>query len=205
MCRVDELTRTVFLDRDGVLNRNRSDHVKVWSEFEFLPGALAAVARLTNAGYRVVVVTNQAIVGRGGLSQPELDAIHGRMTTDVERAGGRIAAVLACLHRPEAGCGCRKPAPGLLHAAVNQHAVDLDQAVLIGDHLTDLEAARRAGCPSILVLSGRTTAWPTVQLPAGCLAVRADVGSAVDYVLEHAAAIFRRRPNWGDVPVGVAG
>jgi D-glycero-D-manno-heptose 1,7-bisphosphate phosphatase len=101
----------VFLDRDGVINRNRIDHVKSWSEFEFLPGALEALKRLAGLDLPVVVVTNQAAIGRGLIDAAEVDEIHRRMIEAVRLFGGRIDAVLCCPHRPDEGCECRKPKP----------------------------------------------------------------------------------------------
>lgn len=136
---------TVLVDRDGVLNVNRAGYVKSWAEFAFLPGALDALALLARHGATVVVVTNQSIVNRGLVSRPELDRLHHRMLAEVSRRGGRISAVFACPHRPDETCGCRKPRPGLLRAAAEQLGFSLANALLVGDHETDLEAARRAG------------------------------------------------------------
>jgi D-glycero-D-manno-heptose 1,7-bisphosphate phosphatase len=179
--------RTVFVDRDGVINANRSDHVTSWEQMELLPGALDGLALLTRAGFQVVVVTNQAIVNRGTITQAALDDLHGRLIQAVEGHGGKIAAVLACPHRPEEGCGCRKPAPGLLFKARDEYGASLDGAVLIGDHVTDLEAAWRAGCSSILVMSGRTAVAGLAALPDSCSAVAVDLHAAARHLVEHAA------------------
>ena len=147
----------VIVDRDGVLNRNLEDGVRSWQEFEFLPGALAAMAHLAAHGHRVVVVTNQANVGRGLVTRAQLDEIHRRMSEAVLGAGGELEAIHACEHSPEAGCDCRKPAPGLLRRAAAQGAFDLTEAYFVGDHHTDVEAAQAAGARSVLVMSGRAT------------------------------------------------
>jgi D-glycero-D-manno-heptose 1,7-bisphosphate phosphatase len=156
---------TVFLDRDGVINRNRADYVKSWSEFRFLPGARWAVAQLTRAGYRVFVVTNQACVGKGLVSPSALDALHRHMAREIGLAGGRIEAVLCCTHRAEAGCTCRKPAPGMLHLARDRYGVDLSRAIFIGDSASDVGAAAAVGMQAMLVLSG--LGWRTAQQLAG--------------------------------------
>ena len=148
-------TPAVFLDRDGVINVNRPDHVKSWTEFEFLPGALAALARLAALNLPVIVVTNQAIVNRGMVPQPVVDEINCRMAAEIVRAGGRIDAVIYCPHRPEEACRCRKPQPGLLLEAARRYRLDLRRSVLIGDALSDIEAGQAAGCQTILVLTGR--------------------------------------------------
>jgi D-glycero-D-manno-heptose 1,7-bisphosphate phosphatase len=145
----------VFLDRDGVINVNRPDHVKSWDEFQFIGGACEAIARLTCAGLRVFVVSNQAIVNRGILPAADVERINHTMIGEIERHGGRIEAIAYCPHRPDEACGCRKPAPGLLFELARTHGIELDRAVVIGDALTDLQAGRAAGCGVILVLSGR--------------------------------------------------
>jgi D-sedoheptulose 7-phosphate isomerase len=148
------LVPTIFLDRDGVINRNRDDYVKSWSEFAFLPGACRAIARLSHAGYRVFVVTNQACVGKGLTSLTAVDDIHRRMQEQVTLAGGRIEAILLCPHRADAGCACRKPNPGLLLRARDEYGVDLSSALFIGDSVSDIRTAAAAGVPALLVLSG---------------------------------------------------
>src|SRR5690242_12788192 len=109
--------KTVFLDRDGVICYNRSDHVKSWAEFRLLPGALPALARLTQAGCRVVVITNQAVINRGQMTAAQVEDIHQRMVAAVAAAGGHIDLVIYCPHRPDEGCACRKPRPGMVLAA----------------------------------------------------------------------------------------
>jgi D-glycero-D-manno-heptose 1,7-bisphosphate phosphatase len=146
---------TVILDRDGVINENRPDHVKSWDEFRFLAGAREAIAQLCVAGVRVFVVTNQAIVNRGLVSTEEANAINRAMIDEVERGGGRIEAVVYCPHRPDEGCACRKPRPGLLHRLADEYGVELRDAVVIGDALADIQAGQAAGCTRILVLTGR--------------------------------------------------
>lgn len=145
----------VLLDRDGVINRERADYVKRWSEFSFLPGALDALRRLAVLGRPVLVVTNQSPVGRGLLARAALDEIHRRMRDEVARHGGRIDGVYVCPHRPDQGCDCRKPRPGLLEAAAREWSLALAESVFVGDAVSDWEAARSAGCRSILVRSGR--------------------------------------------------
>lgn len=147
--------KTIFLDRDGVICYNRPDHVKSWAEFRFLPGALEALTALSQAGCRIVVVTNQAGISRGLMTVEQVDEIHCRMSNAVAAAGGRVDRVLYCPHRPEEGCACRKPQPGLLWAAAREYPVEWDQAYLVGDHWTDVQAGLSAGCRTFLVLTGR--------------------------------------------------
>lgn len=180
--------RTIFIDRDGVINVNRPDHVKTWDEFEFLPGALGGLSLLASHDYRVIVLTNQAAVNRGLITRTELVRMHDAMARTVAAHGGRVEAVLVCPHRPDEGCACRKPAPGLLLHAQRRFAVRLADALLIGDHPDDMEAARRAGCRSLLVLSGRTQELGAVALPPSCIAVMPDLVAAAQHILSQAAS-----------------
>lgn len=147
----------VFLDRDGVINENRDDHVKSWDEFRFIPGTLSAIHMLREAGFHVFVVTNQAVVGRGMMTPAMLEDIHDRMVTSISAAGGKIHDIRYCPHTPEQDCSCRKPKPGMLLDLAARWHVDLSHAFLVGDALTDIEAATSAGCRSILVKTGRGT------------------------------------------------
>lgn len=145
---------TIFLDRDGVINENRPDYVKSWSEFRFLPGALEAIAKLSRAGHRIVVCTNQAGVARGCLSAKTVDEIHRRMLAQVVKAGGRIEKVYYCPHGKDERCLCRKPRPGMLLRARQELSLDLTNAVFVGDSITDIRAGLAAGVQTILVLTG---------------------------------------------------
>jgi histidinol-phosphate phosphatase family protein len=144
---------TVFLDRDGVINRKRLDYVKRWDEFELLPDAIRSIVRLCRGGFDVVVVTNQSAIGRGIISDEALHAIHERLANRVTAAGGSIRAFLVCPHTPDEGCGCRKPRPGLFLRARDELQIDLSQAVAIGDQLSDVEAANAAGCGSAFLIA----------------------------------------------------
>lgn len=180
--------KAVFLDRDGVINENRPDHVKHWSEFRFLPGAPEALARLSRAGVRLFVITNQAIVNRGIVSPEVVDAINRGMVEEIGRRGGRIEATCYCPHRPEERCGCRKPQPGLLLEVAARYGVDLRETVVIGDALSDVEAGLAAGCQAILVLTGRGRDELARALASGRngFLVAADLAEAVDLVLSRA-------------------
>lgn len=176
----DRDTQTIFLDRDGVVVRNREDYTKSWSEVEFLPGALDALRRLSEAGLRLMIVTNQSAVGRGIVARSAVDAINDRLCDAIALAGGRIDAVLMCPHAPEENCACRKPLPGLFFQAKAEFGVDLDSAWMIGDKPSDFEAARAAGVSPILLRSG---AWPAdIDPPAGCR-VFDDLSAAADFLL----------------------
>ncbi len=143
---------TVFVDRDGVINRRRQgDYVKNWAEFEFLPGAKEALRLLVEAGYRVVVVTNQRGVARGCLTDRDLAVIHHRMIEETRLTAGPIAAVYYCPH--EIGqCGCRKPEKGLfLEAQQDFNDIDFALSTVIGDSPSDMEAGLSLGCRTIFI------------------------------------------------------
>lgn len=147
--------RAIFLDRDGVICENRTDHVKNWPEFEFIPGARESIAALSRLGLPIVVVTNQALVGRGLASTQDIEDIHQHMIAELSAHGGRIDRVLYCPHRSEDNCGCRKPEPGMLLQAAQEMGINLTQSYMVGDAVTDLLAGRKAGCRTFLVLTGR--------------------------------------------------
>lgn len=152
---IREMRRAIFLDRDGVINRNRADYVKDWQEFEFLPHALDGIRVLAALGVPIIVITNQSIIGRGLVTTAVVDSIHQRMQQAVAQAGGRIDAVYYCPHRPDAGCSCRKPQPGLLLQASRDMSLDLTHSYLIGDAESDIQTAIGVGCMPIFVKSGR--------------------------------------------------
>jgi D-glycero-D-manno-heptose 1,7-bisphosphate phosphatase len=147
--------RAIFLDRDGVINENRADHVKSWSEFQFLPGALEAVKLLTQSEFRVFVVTNQAMINRGLAATSALEQIHREMLRAARREGAEISAVYYCPHREDEHCLCRKPQPGMLLQASTEWNVDLSHAYMVGDALSDIRAGHAAGCRAVLVRTGR--------------------------------------------------
>jgi D-glycero-D-manno-heptose 1,7-bisphosphate phosphatase len=142
---------TVFLDRDGVLVRNRPDYVKGWSEVEIIPGAFAALTRLRSAGARIFVATNQSAVGRGIVRRETVDDIHERLGRIAEAHGAAIDGFLVCPHRPDEDCACRKPKPGLLLQAQRESRVDLSTAYVVGDQASDALAGLAAGCTPILL------------------------------------------------------
>jgi len=148
------LRPAVFLDRDGVINRRRPDHVRRWEEFEFLPGTLDALTQLRAADATVVVVTNQSAVGRGLMTLDDLRAIHRQMLRQIEAAGGHISAIYACPHAPADACLCRKPRPALLERAASELAIDLSASIMVGDSATDVQAARAAGVKPVFVNDG---------------------------------------------------
>lgn len=144
----------VILDRDGVINRDSADFVKTPDEWQPLPGSLEGIAALCNAGVRVCVVTNQSGVGRGLFDEAGLEAINERMRSQVRQHGGEIERIVYCPHRPDDGCDCRKPRPGMFLQLARELGTSLDNVPAVGDSLRDLQAARAAGARPVLVLTG---------------------------------------------------
>lgn len=149
------MNRAILLDRDGVINEDRDDYVKSWEEVRFIKGVRSALKQIHQAGIPVVVVTNQAAVGRGIISQVRLEDIHIRLARAVKKAGGNLLSIYYCPHHPDDHCQCRKPRIGLLKRAARDLNLDLRQCFFVGDTLRDIQAGRRAGCQTILVQTGK--------------------------------------------------
>jgi len=147
--------RLVILDRDGVVNHDSDQFIKTPDEWRPIPGSLEAIARLTHAGVRVAVCTNQSGIGRGLFDMATLNAIHNRMHRALSQIGGRVDAVFFCPHTADARCECRKPQPAMLVEAGRRFGVDLATVPCVGDSLRDLDAAQAAGAQPILVLTGK--------------------------------------------------
>jgi len=150
------LTPALFLDRDGVIMENRANYVRTWDDVAIFPQAVAALARIRNMPFKIILVTNQSAVGRGLITLEEAQTINDRVINEVERGNGRIDAAYICPHAPSDNCNCRKPLPGLLLQAAADHAIDLSRSIMIGDALTDVAAGQNAGVgQTILLLTGR--------------------------------------------------
>ena len=146
----------VFLDRDGVIIKNRPTYVRTWDDVEILPDVLPALAQMTIRPYKIVIITNQSAVARGLISLRAAEKINQRLTDAIKKAGGRIDGIFMCPHKPDNNCECRKPRPGLIFQAADTLTLDLKRSILIGDALTDLQAGLNAGVGKIaLVLTGR--------------------------------------------------
>lgn len=182
--------KLVILGRDGIINHYREGHVKEPAEWQPVAGALEALARLSHAGWRLVVATNQAGVGRGLVDMAVLNAVHRHMSQQLATHGGRIDAVFFCPHAPEEACDCRKPAPGMLLDIGRRYGAHLSQVPLVGDTLRDLLAAQAAGCQPHLLRTGRAAQLPPQEL-AQWLAqvpnttVHDSLDAFVDSLLQH--------------------
>ena len=177
--RIDH-TWTILVDRDGVINRRvPGDYVRSAAEFEPLPGAIDALATLSRAVNRVIVVTNQAGIGKSLMSAGDLDAIHVSLCEAVAQRGGSISAVLACPHLATDGCCCRKPSVGLATQAMTMFPeIRPNRILVMGDSLTDIEFASRIGAASILIgdrrpvpYSSSTRAWATADSLFGAVRI----------------------------------
>jgi D-glycero-D-manno-heptose 1,7-bisphosphate phosphatase len=148
----------IILDRDGVLNAKapRAQYVRNWSEFKWLPGVKEDLRRLNEAGFKIILVSNQAGINRGAMTERDLHDIHHKMVGEIEQAGGRVDAIYYCPHDWDEGCECRKPKPGMLFQAQHDFNLDLSRTMFIGDDERDAQAAEAAGCIPALVSEKRT-------------------------------------------------
>lgn len=148
----------VFLDRDGVLNEDRG-YVHRWEDFSFLPGAIDALRQLQQKGYLLVVITNQSAIARGLCTEADVLALHERMRAFLRERGIELAGIYHCPHHPQGSvsdyaiaCACRKPKPGMILRAAQAHGIDLSRSLLVGDKLSDLDAGRAAGIPTLYLV-----------------------------------------------------
>ena len=163
--------RLVLIDRDGVLNEDRPGSVRSPAELVMIDGSAEAVGRLNAAGFTLALVTNQSIVGRGEIDASVLDAIHDRLRERLAEAGGRLDALFVCTDHPARPTERRKPQAGMLREALVRFGASAAETPFVGDQLSDLEAAAAAGCPRVLVRSGKGAATQADGLPDHVLPV----------------------------------
>ena len=158
----------IFLDRDGVLIENRPDYVRDWSHVKVIPEAIQALALPQLSNYKVVIITNQSAVGRGLTLLETAEQINRQLLDLIHHHGGRVHGVYMCPHKPEDGCFCRKPSPGLLLQAAKDLALDLKRSWMIGDAWSDVQAGQTAGVrQTILLKTGRGREQLSQPRPAG--------------------------------------
>ena len=145
------MSRAVFLDRDGVINKERKNYVKNLEEFEIFNGVSKAIKILKEKNFLVIIITNQSAINRNLLTKDKLDEIHNHLQEILKKDNTSFDAIYYCPHKPEENCDCRKPKPGLLLRAAKDHKIDLKNSFFIGDSITDIEAANAAGCNGILL------------------------------------------------------
>jgi D-glycero-D-manno-heptose 1,7-bisphosphate phosphatase len=148
------VTKAVFLDRDGVINKKppEGDYVTCWDDFKFLPRVDEAIAQLNRAGFYVIVVTNQRCIAKGLMTVAQLETIHKRMSESLAERGARIDAIYYCPHEMKPICRCRKPAPGMFVDAARDYRIELPASWMIGDSDIDIEAGKNAGCKTARLL-----------------------------------------------------
>lgn len=155
------MNKAAFLDRDGVINQKaptEDEYITRWEQMHIIPGVGEAIALLNRAGFRVIVVSNQRCVAKGLVTASDLDAMHQRMCRELSEVGAHIDGVYYCPHEEQPPCSCRKPEPGMLFSAADEHQVDLQSSWMIGDSEKDVEAGRSAGCRTVRILRpGATT------------------------------------------------
>ncbi len=149
------MSKLIILDRDGVINQDSDDYVKSLEEWIPLAGSCEAIADLSKAGYTIAIATNQSGLARGYFTVDDLDAMHDRLNSLVEAAGGKIATIKYCPHGPDDGCDCRKPLPGLVDQIEQELGISAGGAFFIGDSLRDLQAGLTKGCKPVLVMTGK--------------------------------------------------
>ncbi len=146
----------VFLDRDGVINKNPVylDYIKNPSEFKFMPGSRQAIRMLNKAGFRVIIISNQTGVGKGLYSKEDLKNTTEKMLKGLEKSKAKLDKICYCIHHPDAGCSCRKPETGMFKKAVKNIKFDCGNSFFVGDTERDTLAGHNFGVKAVAVLSG---------------------------------------------------
>lgn len=177
--------KAIFLDRDGVINKDPGfgDYIKSWKEFEFLPGSIEAIKSLNDNGYDIFVISNQAGVSKGLYSQESLDELTRNMLKDVEAQGGRIKSVRYCIHIPSDGCNCRKPKTGMIEESTKGLDIDFNKTYFVGDSRLDIGAGKNMGCKTILLLTGKENPDDIKNWDPNPDFIKKDLKEAVQWVL----------------------
>ena len=178
--------KVVFLDRDGVINKDSPEYIKEWKEFEFIPGSLSALRRLTAAKITTIIISNQSAVNRGLMDIETLLGIHSKLTEAVTGSGGHIEEIFYCPHRPDENCRCRKPQTGLIRQACLKYNINMNKAIMVGDSAKDIECARNAGCAAaVLVRSGYGNEAADILTRKGISVdyIADDLATATDWIL----------------------
>ena len=145
------MKKAIFLDRDGVINLEKKDYVKSIKEFQMIDNVPKAIATLKEKGFLIIVITNQSAINRKLLKIEVLNEIHNHLQKILRNNNTSIDYFYFCPHKPDEKCNCRKPNPGMLLKAAQEHDIDMNQSFMIGDSLTDIQAAKKAGCEGILL------------------------------------------------------
>jgi D-glycero-D-manno-heptose 1,7-bisphosphate phosphatase len=187
--------KLIILDRDGVINEDSAHFIKSPAEWKPIAGAIEAIARLNQAGFRVVVATNQSGIGRGLFDMATLAAINDKMVEMVFRQGGRIDAIFFCPHTADDNCRCRKPATGMFNDIAARFKISLNGIPTIGDSLRDLQAGAAVGCAPYLVMTGKGKKTKAEGgLPIGTK-IFADLAEAVHHLVTEASITAQSRTS----------
>lgn len=174
----------VILDRDGVINRDSPEFIKSPEEFILLPGSIEAIRDLSRAGFRIVIASNQSGVGRELFTLATLEQIHAKLRAAVAAAGGVLSGIFYCPHKPDDGCDCRKPKPGLLRQIAAQFDVELGGVPAVGDSMRDIEAALAVGAQPLLVRTGNGRRTERDIDPDSGIAVYDDLRAAATAIID---------------------
>lgn len=182
----------VFLDRDGTIIED-TGYISSPEQVKFLPGSIAAIKQLKDAGYKIIIISNQSGVARGLISEDMLQTIEKLIHRQILNGGAHVDSSYYCPHHPEHGsypyrqaCECRKPHTGLIKKAVKDHDIDLSRSIMVGDHATDIETARRAGIKSVFVMTGHGPE-EKANLKSQPDHIAADITAAADWILKQGA------------------
>lgn len=177
----------IFIDRDGVINRDPGGtrYVTSWKEFKFLPRAKKAISLLNQKKYPIFVISNQAGVSKGIYSRDALSEITGNMLKELQKFNAKVDGVYYCTHRDEDNCSCRKPKDGLVRSAIKGRRINLKRSFFIGDTIRDVKTAKTAGCKSILVLSGKERLANRKNWEAQPDFIFKDIYEAGEFILNH--------------------
>jgi len=181
------MIKAIFLDRDGVINKDSGGggkYIESWKEFKFLPGSIKAIKKLNENGYEIFIMSNQAGVGRGIYSQASLCEITKNMLSEIEKQGGKIRSVSYCMHKPDAGCECRKPKTGMIRKATKGLDIDFKNTYFIGDSHRDVGAGNGMGCKTILLLTGKENPEDVKSWPLKPDFIKRDLREAVEWILK---------------------
>jgi D-glycero-D-manno-heptose 1,7-bisphosphate phosphatase len=153
--------KVIFIDRDGVINQDPAgwtehSYVTTWRDFHFLPGVFAALKKFKKHRYKVIIISNQAGVGKGYFTNERLREITRKMAEEIRKQGGDVREAFYCTHTDEDNCACRKPKTGLFDKAMKKYKIDAATTYYIGDTRRDILAGKEAGLKTILVLTGKT-------------------------------------------------
>jgi len=179
----------IFIDRDGVINKDpggwtRYNYVTRWKDFIFLPNAIKALKKLNDAGYDIVVASNQAGISKGYYSKKQLDRVNQKMIKEIEKKGVSLKKVYYCLHQDSDNCDCRKPKTGLFKQAERELGVKATGNYFVGDGKTDIEAGKKMNMKTVLVLSGKTDLKEVGSWPVKPDHIFKDLSEAVNFVLK---------------------